>query len=90
MTHNVPIYLANVTVSLMKKHLGKPQEVQSFELKEQVVKGFNIENIKKRSASLIEKHASKYITVPKEKGFTFFFIIGKVKLLKQLGLGIND
>lgn len=85
MKHNVPIYLADVTVQKIKKTFSENNVLEEKTLKKIIVKGFNFEDIIKRKKLSFIKDA-----FPKGLNEREDIIIKKINLLSQHGFGVDE
>ena len=89
MRHNIPIYLSEVSISIIKETAVKTV-LSTFKLKKELVKGFLFADQLERSTDFIFASANKTEKIPKSKEFTISLRIDKIVLLKQLGWGVED
>lgn len=89
--HCIPIYLADITVKIVKVTKNRTSiETAHFVLEKQVVKGFHEKNIIAFSKKNILKNAAEFQSLTKSKEVEYSYKISDIVLLKQIGLGIND
>lgn len=82
----IPIYLSNAIISRCSKVGNTIKELSTFKVTEIVCKGYNIEDIKKRTRKRYLENARKKSKLNQEQ----FFIIKDIELLSYHGLGVND
>ena len=85
MKMNVPIYLADVTLSLRKKEFGNVKIIKTKTLNKVFVKGFSFEDMIKRKIEQWNENVFQKKINSKE-----YVFVEKINLLSQHGFGVND
>ena len=85
MKMNVPIYLADVTLSLRKKEFGSVKIIKTKTLNKVFVKGFNFEDMIKRKIKRWSENVFQKNINSKE-----YIFVEKINLLSQHGFGVNE
>ena len=82
---NVPIYLADVTLSLRKKEFGNVKIIKTKTLNKVFVKGFSFEDMIKRKIEQWNENVFQKKINSKE-----YVFVEKINLLSQHGFGVNE
>ena len=82
---NVPIYLADVTLSLRKKEFGNVKIIKTKTLNKVFVKGFSFEDMIKRKIEQWNENVFQKKINSKE-----YIFVEKINLLSQHGFGVNE
>lgn len=85
MKMNVPIYLADVTLSLRKKEFGSVKIIKTKTLNKVFVKGFNFEDMIKRKIKRWSENVFQKNINSKE-----YVFVEKINLLSQHGFGVDE
>lgn len=87
MIQNIPIYLCNVEMVIYNNRNKQSQSIQLNELKECILKGFTLNDMKSRnSMNRLLKSVSKKVKLdPNEE-----LRISDIEFIKQLGFGVNE
>ena len=85
MKMNVPIYLADVTLSLRKKEFGNVKIIKTKTLNKVFVKGFSFEDMIKRKIEQWNENVFQKKINSKE-----YVFVEKINLLSQHGFGVDD
>lgn len=85
MKMNVPIYLADVTLSLRKKEFGNVKIIKTKTLNKVFVKGFSFEDMIKRKIEQWNENVFQKKINSKE-----YVFVEKINLLSQHGFGVNE
>ena len=85
MKMNVPIYLADVTLSLRKKEFGNVKIIKTKTLNKVFVKGFSFEDMIKRKIEQWSENVFQKKINSKE-----YVFVEKINLLSQHGFGVDE
>lgn len=87
MIQNIPIYLCNVDMVIYNKRNNQSKRLDLFELRECVLKGFTLDDMKSRnSMNRLLKNVNKKVKLnPNEE-----LRISNIEFIKQLGFGVNE
>ena len=85
MKMNVPIYLADVTLSLRKKEFGGVKIIKTKTLNKVFVKGFNFDDMIKRKIKRWSENVFQKNINSKE-----YVFVEKINLLSQHGFGVDE
>ena len=85
MKMNVPIYLADVTLSLRKKEFGSVKIIKTKTLNKVFVKGFNFDDMIKRKMKRWSENVFQKNINSKE-----YIFVEKINLLSQHGFGVDE